>query len=148
MDAHLSPSLVFIQREMLAFFLLFLSFRVIHSSFTTEVLRPEFERAFNVQCTAAKYPFINDFFEIQKNSTDRYIYFIMQDPSRDTRGLGDRVAALLTAAAIAVRFRRKLIIQSNDGFDKLFVPHRADYAAGTSAYNSRISFDCLKHCEF
>ena len=143
MDAHLSPSLVFMQREMLALFLLFLSFRVIHSSFTTDVLRPEFERAFNEQCTAAKYPFIKDFFEIQKNSTDRYIYFIMQEPGFDTRGLGDRVAALLTAAAIAVRFRRKLIIQTSDGFDKLFVPHRADYAAGPSAYNSWISFHCL-----
>ena len=54
----------------------------------------------------------------------------MQEPRRDTKGLGDRVAALLNAAAIAVRFRRKLIIQSSDGFDTLFVPHRADYAAG------------------
>ena len=70
------------------------------------------------------------FFEHQSNLTERYMYFVMQEHGLDTKGLGDRVAALLTATAIAVRFRRKLIIQSNDGFDKLFIPHRADYTAG------------------
>ena len=127
----------------IAFYALLLSSHLIHASFTTEVLRPEFERAFNEQCTAKKYPFIKEFFENQSNSTARYMYIIIQE-----RGLGDRVAALLTATAIAVRFRRKLIIQSNDGFDILFAPHRSDYSAGSSADSSRVSYHFLDFGEF
>ena len=132
----------------IVFCALLLSSRLIHASFTTEVLRPEFERSFNEQCTAKKYPFIKEFFENQSNSTDRYMYFVMQERGVETRGLGDRAAALLTAAAIAVRFRRKLIIQSNDGFDKLFAPHRSDYTAGSSAYSSRVLYHFLVFGEF
>ena len=113
------------------FFLLLLSSRLLHATFTTEVLRPEFERAFTEQCTAKKYPFIQQFVENQKNSTDRYIYFVMQERGLDTKGLGDRIFALSTAAAIAVRFHRKLIIQSNDGFKDIFAPHRDNSVAGT-----------------
>ena len=116
------------------FFLLLISSRLLHASFTTEVLRPLFEKEYEEQCSPKKYPFIQEFFENQQNTTDRYVYFTMQGHGIDTGGLGDRIFGLTTAIAIALRFRRKLIIHSNDGFGEVFVPHRAGYTLGTSAF--------------
>ena len=74
--------------------------RLAKSSYTTEVLQPQFEKLFADRCTAKKYPFLQQFFEVQNRPTDRYIYFVLHEHGLDTQGLGDRIAGLLTAASI------------------------------------------------
>lgn len=112
------------------FTLLLVWCRLVQSSFTTEVLQPEFEKVFADRCTSNKYPFIEKFFEIQNRPTDRYIYFVLHEHGFITEGLGDRVAGLLTAAAIAVMYDRKLVVESSSGFEELFAPHNPDNTAG------------------
>ena len=119
----------------MALALLFVLYRLVLSSFTTEVLRPEFEKSFVDRCTSTKYPFLDKFFEIQNRPTNRYIYFIFHEHGVETQGLGDRIAGLLTAAAIAVMYDRKLVIESSSGFEELFAPHNSHIAAGV--YGSR-----------
>ena len=70
------------------------------------------------------------FFKIQNRPTDRYIYYVLHEHGVNTQGLGDRIAGLLTAAAVAVMYDRKLVIESSSGFEELFEPHNPDIAAG------------------
>jgi hypothetical protein len=114
------------------FTIIWLLSRLVQSSYTTEVLQPQFEKSFADRCTAKKYPFLQQFFEVQNRPTDRYIYFVLHEHGLETAGLGDRIAGLLTAASMAVIYDRKLVIESSSGFEELFAPRNPDIAAGAS----------------
>ena len=71
----------------------FLCLLPIHeSSYTTEVLRPAFEKTFTDRCTVEKYPFIEKYYKNLENPTDRYIQFIFHESGRQSGGFGDRIA--------------------------------------------------------
>lgn len=105
------------------FFCVFLKSQFIDASYTTEVLKPAFEKSFHDRCTIEKYPFIKAFTNKLENPGDRFVHFVLHEHGFRNGGFGDRLAGLLTATAMALRFDRQLLIQSNNGFDELFEPY-------------------------
>jgi hypothetical protein len=105
-------------------FFIFLNSQFIDSSYTTEVLKPAFEKSFHDRCTTEKYPFVQKFVDKLENPGDRFVHFVLHEHGFHNGGFGDRLAGLLTATAMALRFDRQLLIQSNNGFDELFEPYR------------------------
>lgn len=102
----------------------FLNSQFINASYTTEVLKPAFEKNFHDRCTAEKYPFVEKFIKKLENPGDRFVHFVLHEHNLRNGGFGDRLAGLLTATAMAFRFDRQLLIQSNNGFNELFEPYR------------------------
>ncbi len=86
----------------------------------TQALRDRFEASFQEKCY--KYPFIKQWEYKLENTDDRYVTFIYQEPRLRNGGLGDRVAGLLNAVAIALRTNRTLLIESQNNFHELFQP--------------------------
>lgn len=104
-------------------FFVFLNERFADSSYTFEVLKPAFEKSFHDRCTVEKYPFIEKFIKKLENPGDRFVHFVLHEHGFRNGGFGDRLAGLLTATAMALRFDRQILIQSNNGFDELFEPY-------------------------
>jgi hypothetical protein len=95
----------------------------IDSSYTTEILRPAFEKTFRDSCTIEKYPFIEKYYKNLENPSDRFVHFVFHEHGLKNGGFGDRLAGLVSAIAIALRFNRTLVIESGNGFDQLFRPY-------------------------
>jgi hypothetical protein len=93
------------------------------ATYTTEVLRPEFERTFRDRCSPQKYPFIDLFYKNLENPSNRFVHFVFHEHGLRNGGFGDRIAGLVTSAAIALRYNRTLLIESGNGFDQLFRPY-------------------------
>jgi hypothetical protein len=89
-------------------------------SYTYDVLRPKFYREFTQMCS--KYPFYHNYLNNLKYPPGRFVVFVFQEANLKTGGMGDRMAGLLTAAGMAIRYNRTLIIRSQNGLDKLFRP--------------------------
>lgn len=104
-------------------FCLWTALRFTDSSYTTEILRPAFEKTFRDSCTIEKYPFIGTFFKNLENPSDRFVHFVFHEHGLKNGGFGDRLAGLVSATAMALRFNRTLVIESGNGFDQLFRPH-------------------------
>jgi hypothetical protein len=75
-----------------------------------------------------KYPFVHQYFRnLEKPPTSKIVHFVFHEHGLRNGGFGDRIAGLITATAIALRFNRTLVIESANGFDRLFRPyHPAD----------------------
>ena len=112
-----ATALVFVE------FLLFANIQFCFSSYTTEILRPRFEKAFADRCTTEKYPFIDRYYRNLENPNNRFVHFVFHEHGLHNGGFGDRIAGLISATAIALRFNRTLLIESGNGFDQLFRPY-------------------------
>lgn len=90
------------------------------SSYTYDVLKPKFEENFHSSCS--KYDFFHTHYDrLTKNDT-KYVGINFKGNGNDG-GLGDRIAQLITAAGLAIRFNRRLIFRHSLGFDQLFRPY-------------------------
>jgi hypothetical protein len=93
-------------------------------SFVYDVLKPRFERDFRQYCL--KFPFVQDYLHQLKHPSGRYVVFVFQQHHQLSGGFGDRLAGLVTAAALALRYNRTLIVHSQSDFFKLFRPYDPD----------------------
>lgn len=84
-------------------------------------LQAEFERNFHETCS--KYRFVDNFVKNMENPSDRFVVFVYHENGLKNGGLGDRLGGLISATMIALRLNRTLLIQSANGFDKLFRPY-------------------------
>ena len=96
---------------------------LLHSSYTTEILRPAFEKTFADRCNTEKYPFMERYYQNLENPSDRFVHFVFHEHGLKNGGFGDRLAGLVSSAFIAIRFNRTLVIESGNGFDELFRPY-------------------------
>jgi hypothetical protein len=90
-------------------------------SYTYDVLKPKFHQEFVDSCS--KYPFYHNYLNNLKHPPGRFVVFVFEEKNLKTGGMGDRMAGLLTAAGMAIRFNRTLIVRSQDGLGKLFRPY-------------------------
>jgi hypothetical protein len=93
-------------------------------SFVKDVLKPQFHKNFINSCT--KYPFTQQFSHKLKNPNGKVVVFVFQEPGHMNGGFGDRLAGLVTAAGLALRYNRTLIIRAQNDFSKLFQPYASD----------------------
>jgi hypothetical protein len=84
-------------------------------------LRDIFQKDFHDSCDS--YPFVKEYYRQLENPSGRFIVFVYHEPGLRNGGLGDRLAGLITATAIALRLNRTLLVQSANGFDNLFRPY-------------------------
>lgn len=96
---------------------------LLNCSYTTEILRPAFEKTFADRCNPQKYPFMERYYQNLENPSDRFVHFVFHEHGLKNGGFGDRLAGLVSSAFIAVRFNRTLVIESGNGFDELFRPY-------------------------
>lgn len=90
----------------------------------TTYLQEEFEHTFHARCQ--KYPFVQLFVDRLENPSDKFIMFVYQEPGLKNGGLGDRLAGLVSAMAIALRMNRTLLIRYSNGLDRLFRPYHPE----------------------
>ena len=90
----------------------------------TSSLKSKFEQSFKEKCS--KYPFVKQWEQSLENTGDRYVTFMYHEPGLKNGGLGDRIAGLLNAMAIALRTNRTLLIESQNGIHDLFQPFHSD----------------------
>jgi hypothetical protein len=83
-----------------------------------------FTESFRDRCS--KYSFVNQYKELSINAHARFLVFVYNEKGRKSGGFGDRMGGLVTAVANAIRFKRKLLIKSSNGFDDLFRPYPGD----------------------
>ena len=76
-------------------------------------LEMSFTSSFMDSCM--KYPFVQQYWDSLERPTGRHIVFVLQEPGLKNGGFGDRVGGLLTAAMMALRFNRTLLVQSSNG---------------------------------
>jgi hypothetical protein len=85
-------------------------------------LRTRFENRFENSCR--KYPFVKKYEDMMRHPPEKFLWFVFEENGQSsTGGLGDRLAGLVTATAMALRFNRTLLIDSVDPFNSLFFPH-------------------------
>ena len=118
-------------------FLLLANIHVCFSSYTTEILRPRFEKAFTDRCTSEKYPFIERYYRNLENPNYRFVHFVFHEHGLHNGGFGDRISGLISATAIALRFNRTPLIESGNGFDRLFRPYHPNATFYTGEWYSR-----------
>jgi hypothetical protein len=104
------------------YFLQFIWITYVNStSYVHDILKPQFYREFTQMCS--KYPFYHNYLNNLKYPPGRFVVFVFQEANLKTGGMGDRMAGLLTAAGMAIRYNRTLIIRSQNGLEKLFRPY-------------------------
>lgn len=89
------------------------------SAFTRSV-RKKFEERFVDQCMSL--PFVHLFVHLQENPTNKFFRFAMTDPWFHIGGLGDRLAGLVNAVALSIRFNRTLLLRSDEALFEYFRP--------------------------
>jgi hypothetical protein len=97
-------------------------------SYVNDVLKPQFQRDFTKTCM--KYPFALEFIKRLKNPNGRSVVFVFQQPGLRNGGFGDRIAGLITATGLAMRYNRTLIIRAQNDFFKLFRPYTHPSSSG------------------
>lgn len=90
-------------------------------SYTFEVLKPMFEKDFNNTCS--KYDFVNNHYERLTNNENRKYVVVNFNNATINGGFGDRIAELVTAVGVSIRFNRTLVFRRSEGFDLLFRPY-------------------------
>jgi hypothetical protein len=93
-------------------------------SFVDDVLKPQFHKNFVKSCK--KYPFTKQFSHRLKNPNGKVVVFVFQEQGQMNGGFGDRIAGLITAVGLALRYDRTLIIRAHNDFSKLFLPYTSD----------------------
>lgn len=88
---------------------------------STEHLKEQFESTFHAQCD--KYTFVQTWYRNLEAPSDRFFVFVYSENGLRNGGFGDRYGGIVSAAASALRFNRTLLIESVNGFDKLFQPY-------------------------
>jgi hypothetical protein len=96
-------------------------------------LSTRFEKQFHRKCD--KYPFVQHHYAKLENPGERYINFVYQEPGLRNGGLGDRIGGLVSAAAIAMRFNRTLVIRSYNGLGELMRPYHPHDSGDNPKYN-------------
>eukprot|EP01040_Poterioochromonas_malhamensis_P010803 gene10803-11775_t len=86
-----------------------------------EIYEKKYLQKFDEKCS--KYAFIQAYSNIMKSSTNRYFIYVFSENGYSNGGLGDRLGGLVTAVAYALRYRRILLIQGDESFNKLFKPY-------------------------
>jgi hypothetical protein len=85
-------------------------------------LREQFQYNFEARCS--RYPFVQHHNSLlQQAQPQRFLVFVFQQAKLRNGGLGDRLAGLVTAISLALRFNRTLLIQSEGHLDALFRPY-------------------------
>ena len=98
-------------------------------------MKSKFEKDFHQKCD--KYPFVKRYVEMveQNNEEGRFVTFVFNDINQVTGGMGDKLAGLTTAAAVALRFNRTLLIRSDNEVHRLFRPyHPTDINSASPLY--------------
>lgn len=120
--------------SILIFFLIYLQMHVLHGKTYFEQLKNRFEASFQDRCH--NYPFVNQYLKRLADPGDRFVVFVWQEAGLQTGGLGDRLAGLITAATMALRFNRTLLIESNTGsFGTMFQPYQINHAEPQYTYD-------------
>ena len=76
-------------------------------------MRRSFVSSFQRSCM--KYPFVQEYWSSLEHPSGRHVVFVLQEPGLKNGGFGDRVGGLITAAMLALRFNRTLLVQSSNG---------------------------------
>ena len=63
---------------------------LLNSSYTTEILRPAFEKTFADRCNPQKYPFMERYYQNLENPSDRFVHFVFHEHGLKNGGFGDR----------------------------------------------------------
>lgn len=92
-----------------------------HSNTTREY---EFTKTFHDKCDS--YPFVLQYQKLLEKPSDKYVVFVFSENGQNKGGLGDRLGGMMTGIAIALRFNRTFLIESNNGFDRYFTPYYDD----------------------
>jgi hypothetical protein len=120
---------------LMTFLLIFSKVACDSAKFSSQAFRKDFEESFAGRCL--KYGFVDKFLSLQsksdiflvnktqRTSTNniRYLHFDFQHHGNG--GLGDRIAGLVTAATIALRYDRGFVLQPDDTFGVFFRPLQA-----------------------
>ena len=130
--AALSPLVLALQ-------LLALLFGSTNAQVTIEYLKDMFTRDFHRTCD--KYSIVEQYINILRKPPNRYIVFVYSEEGLKNGGIGDRFGGLITATAIALRFNRTLLVESNDGMDMLFQPY---FPANLRSVNNHSVFSYRK----
>jgi hypothetical protein len=94
------------------FFIFFLTFNHFSLSYQFPYLtsiQEQFESSFHEKCM--KYPFVSSFIHKFEYPGDRYLMFVFEEHTLNNGGLGDRLAGLVSAVAMSLRFNRTLVLR-------------------------------------
>lgn len=86
-----------------------------------ESIKNQFQQNFHNHCD--KYSFVEKFVRLLDHPADKYVVYVFDQPGLKNGGLGDRMAGLVAAISIALRFNRTLVIRSFSDLPKLFQPY-------------------------
>jgi len=104
------------------YYQVFLLSAFLYSSSFSFYFHNQFKKTFEKTCL--KYNFVHQFWDNLENPSGRFLIFVFEEEDKVKGGLGDRLAGLVTATTMALRFNRTLLIQSSNQFDTLFRPYR------------------------
>jgi hypothetical protein len=85
------------------------------------LIRDSFHKTFHHKCS--RYPFVEQFWKNLDNPSSEFVEFVYHEAGLKNGGFGDRLGGLITAAAIALRLNRTLVIKSGNGFGDYFRPY-------------------------
>jgi hypothetical protein len=110
---------------------------MLHTAVAFDLLqyhKNSFEKTFHDRCD--KYPFVGQYINKLEHSDERYFVFVYQENGLKNGGLGDKLGGLVSAAAMALRFNRTLILRSNNDMHEVFRPyHPTDIHNPTPKYS-------------
>jgi len=102
-------------------------------------LKRRFHEKFDKEC--GKFPFVKKFQALTQSPNGRYIVYKFSEdtPRRIDSGWGDKVAGLVHATALAVRFNRTLLIEScqRNGLYGFFKPYGLPHSVNTLPHGTR-----------
>lgn len=94
---------------------------IFHVQSYSMTMRENFVESFDKTCR--KYDFVRKYWKNLENPSGKFFHFVFQEKGLRNGGLGDRLGGLISAAMMSLRFNRTLLIESSNGFDKLFQPY-------------------------
>lgn len=109
---------------LVSFFKLFYFQSFINCTFYyTDHLKTQFEKTFHDKCD--KYSFVQQWIKLLENPPMKHhLIFLYQQGGLKNGGLGDRMAGVISAVSIALRYGRPLLLYSEtSGLEKLFRPY-------------------------
>ena len=73
--------------------------------------------------TCSKYPFVQQWVNKLEYPGHRQVMFVFDEPGLNNGGFGDRLAGLLGAVGLALRFNRTLVLRDSRGLANYFRPY-------------------------
>eukprot|EP01038_Epipyxis_sp_PR26KG_P014109 gene14109-18930_t len=95
------------------------------SSVVLHHLETHFHEEFEKQCM--KYPFVENYYKKLENPGENYVVMVFQENRYSPGGLGDRLAGVVNAFAVASRLNRTLLIKHQSNLGELFRPYHPSY---------------------